>query len=60
MMVAHKFFSISSVFGGKNSKEIAGAVGARCPSLSGEITSVMAGIVSRQASRGSFSGRRLK
>src|ERR1700722_19100646 len=41
-MVSHRFRSISSVFGGKNSKEIAGDFGVWCPSDMGGVTSVMA------------------
>src|SRR5450631_982657 len=41
-MVSHRFRSISSVFGGKNSKEIAGDFGVWCPSGMGGVTSVMA------------------
>jgi len=41
-MVSHRLRSISSVFGGKNSKEIAGDFGARCPFDTGGVTSVMA------------------
>jgi hypothetical protein len=40
-MVSHRLFSISSVFGGKNSKEIAGDLSARCPSGAGDVISVM-------------------
>src|SRR5215469_13617428 len=40
-MVSQRFRSISSVFGGKNSKEIAGAGSARAPSRAGGVSSVM-------------------
>src|SRR6478736_2234175 len=42
LMVPHRLRSISSVFGGKNSKEMSGDSGARCPSVAGGVTSVMA------------------
>jgi len=41
LMVSHRLRSISSVFGGKNSKEMFGDPGARCPSVADEVTSVM-------------------
>src|ERR1700739_495438 len=41
-MVSHRLRSISSVLGGKNSKEIAGDFSARSPSGAGVVTSVMA------------------
>src|SRR4051794_23728696 len=48
-MVSHRLLSISSVFGGKNSKEIAGA---RCPFSADDVTSVMAPRTPNQAARG--------
>src|ERR1700753_961022 len=41
-MVSHRLFSISAVFGGKNSKEIAGDFTARSPSAAGGVNSVIA------------------
>jgi hypothetical protein len=50
LMVSHRLFSISSVFGGKNSKEIAG-VFIGCPSDAAVVSSVIGSTNSTHSDR---------